>query len=69
MDLENKLRKIYRDPASPGSLGGIDRLLRRAQELKVPNMTRQAVENFLKSEQAYHYTDQRESDMSIIKHT
>ena len=53
MDVENELRRIYRDPADPGSLGGIDRLLRRAHELNMPGVNRRAVENFLKSEQAY----------------
>ena len=46
MDVENELRRIYRDPADPGSLGGIDRLLRRAQELNMPGVNRRAVENF-----------------------
>ena len=53
MDVENELRRIYRDPADPGSLGGIDRLLRRAQELNIPGVNLRAVENFLKSKQAY----------------
>ena len=53
MELENELRRIYRDPEDPGSLGRIDRLLRRSQELNLPGVTRRAVENFLKSEQAY----------------
>ena len=53
MDVENELRRIYRDPADPGSLGGIDRLLRRAQELAIPGVTRRSVEKFLKSKQAY----------------
>ena len=34
-------------------MGGVDRLLRRAKELNVPNITRQAVVEFLKGEQAY----------------
>ena len=53
MKLDNELRRIYRDPGDPGSLGGINRLLRRAQELKLPGVTRRAVKIFLKSEQAY----------------
>jgi len=47
------LRKIYHDPRDPGSLGGVERLLRRAQELKVPGANRQAVVEFLRGEQAY----------------
>ena len=53
MDLEEELRRIYRDPAGPGSLGGIDRLLRRAKQLKVPGVSRQVIKQFLKGEQAY----------------
>ena len=53
MDVEEELRRIYRDPADPGSLGGIDRLLRRAKQLKVPGVNRLVVEQFLKGEQAY----------------
>ena len=53
MDVEEQLRRIYRDPSDPGSLGGVDRLLRRAKELNVPNVTRQSVIQFLKGEQAY----------------
>ena len=52
MDVEEKLRRIYKDPADPGSLGGIDRLLRRAKHLKVQGVNRQVVEQFLKGEQA-----------------
>ena len=53
MDVEEELWRIYRDPADPGSLGGIDRLLRRAKQLKVPGVNRLVVEQFLKGEQAY----------------
>jgi len=47
------LKRIYHDPADPGSLGGVDRLLRRAKDLKIPGANRDAVEKYLKSEQAY----------------
>ena len=47
------LSKIYHDPKDPGSLGGVERLLRRARQLHVPGATRQAVQEYLKSEQAY----------------
>ena len=52
MDVEETLRRIYMDPADPGSLGGIDRLLRRAKQLKVPGVNRLVVEQFLKGKQA-----------------
>ena len=35
MDVEEQLRRIYKKPADPGFLGGIDRLLRRAKQRKV----------------------------------
>ena len=52
MDVEEELRRIYRDPTDPGSLGRIDRLLRRAKQLKVPGVNCLVVEQFLKREQA-----------------
>ena len=53
MVVKEKLRRIYKDPADPGSLGGIDGLLRCAKHLKVHGVNRQLVEQFLKGEQAY----------------
>ena len=53
MDMEKELRRIYRDPADPGSLGGIDRLLRRAKQLKVPGVNHHVIDQFVKNEQAY----------------
>jgi len=47
------LKRICHDPADPGSLGGVDRLLRRAKDLKVLGANRDAVKKYLKSEQAY----------------
>ena len=47
------LSKIYHDPNYPGSLRGVDRLLRRARQLHVPGVTRQTVQKYLWSEQAY----------------
>ena len=47
------LSKIYHDPKDPGSLGGVERLLRRARQLHVPCATRQTVQEYLRSEQAY----------------
>ena len=47
------LSRIYHDPKDPGSIGGVDRLLRRARQLHAPGTTRTKVEKHLKSEQAY----------------
>ena len=47
------LSKIYHDPKDPGSLGGVERLLRRAKQLHVPGATQQTVKEYLRSEQAY----------------
>ena len=47
------LSKIYHDPKDPGSLGGVERLLRRAKQLHVPGVTRKSVQEYIRSEQAY----------------
>ena len=48
-----RLDKIYHDPADPGSLGGVNRLYQRAKRLKLPNVNRQVVQQYLQGEQAY----------------
>ena len=48
----NTLKQIYHDPKDPGSLGGVDRLCRRAKQHYVPNATRQTIQKNLQSEQA-----------------
>ena len=47
------LSKIYHDPKDPGSLGGVERPLRRARQLHVPGLTRKTVQEYFRSEQAY----------------
>ena len=47
------LSKIYHNFKDPGSLGGVERLLRRAKQLPVPGATRKTVQEYLRSEQAY----------------
>ena len=47
------LKCIYHNPQDPVSLGGIDRLLRRAKQLQVPRVSRQYVVEYLRGEQAY----------------
>ena len=47
------LSKIYHDPKDPGSLGGVEQLLRRARQLHVPGVTRKTIQEYLRSEQAY----------------
>ena len=47
------LKRIYHNTEDPGSLGGIDRLLRRAKQLKVPSVNREDVVEYLRGEQAY----------------
>ena len=37
----------------PGSLGGVERLLRRARQLHVPGVTRKTVQKYLRSKQAF----------------
>ena len=47
------LSKIYHDPKDFVSLGGVERLLRRARQLYVPGVTRKTIQEYLRSEQAY----------------
>ena len=47
------LSKIYHDPKDPGSLGGVERLRRRARQFQAPGAKRKNVEEYLRSEQAY----------------
>lgn len=46
------LRRIYCNQSNLGGLGGVDRLLRRARELRVPVETRRVFHKFLQSEQS-----------------
>ena len=47
------LSKIHHNPKNPSSLGGVERFLRRARQLHVSGATRQTVQEYLRSEQAY----------------
>ena len=47
------LDKIYRTPGDPGSLGGAERLFKRAKKLKVRGVTRASVAEYLRGQQAY----------------
>ena len=47
------LRRIYLDPKDAGSLGGAERLYRRAKELNVAGVTRASVQHFLRNEPSY----------------
>ena len=47
------LSKIYHNPKDPGSLGGVEWLLRRARQLHVPGVSRQTVQEYLRGKQAY----------------
>ena len=47
------LDKIYRTPGDPGSLGGAERLFKRAKGLKVRGVTRASVAEYLRGHQAY----------------
>ena len=51
--IQAALEKIYLNPNEPGSLGGLEALFRRAQQLKVPGLTRAAVARFLSGVSAY----------------
>ena len=47
------LFKIYHNSKDLGFLGNVVRILRRSIQLYVPGATRQTVQEFLRSEQAY----------------
>ena len=47
-----QLRTLYHNPASPGAYGGIDRLYRAIKQQQ-PDVRREEVEEFLRSEYAY----------------
>ena len=47
------LKRIYHDPNDPGSLGGVERLLRRSRQLHIPGVNKKRVQEFLQSEQVY----------------
>ena len=47
------LSRIYHYTKDPGSLGGVERLLRRARQLHVSGDTRKSVQEYLRSEQVY----------------
>jgi transposase InsO family protein len=51
-DVESELRKIYYDPSSRGSYGGVDRLFREAQRLGL-QVSRTRVGTFLADELSY----------------
>ena len=50
---DKALRRIYHDCKDPGSLGGPERLLRRARQLHVLGLTRNTVLEYLLSKQDY----------------
>ncbi len=50
--LEDILKKIYYDVSNPNSFGSIDKLYNAAKS-KFPNLKREQVENWLKSQETY----------------
>ena len=61
MNVENELRRLYRDAADPCLLGGIDCLLRRALNLNIFGVNRRAVYNLKKKQQtSLHITQARQ---------
>src|SRR5208283_1480676 len=51
--MSDLLREIYYSASDSGSYGGIDRLLKRARESGLNNVTRQQVAEFLRDQQSY----------------
>ena len=50
--MEKILKSIYSDPGKAGSFSGIDQLYRQAKK-KIPNLTKNNVEEFLSSQDSY----------------
>lgn len=50
---DKALTQIYHKPKDFNLLGGVNRLQRRARKLYFPGATRQTIQEYLKSEQAY----------------
>ena len=51
--MEDSLKKLYYSAEDTGSYGGLERLYRRAVEAQVPDITRDAVRDFLSRQRAY----------------
>ena len=51
--LNEELAKIYLNPEDPGSLGGAERLYRRARALGIKGITRTSVRQYLRDEPSY----------------
>jgi len=49
----DKLKKIYYDPASPGSYGGVNRLFKAAKAQGLVDLKREEVVNFLRDQESY----------------
>jgi hypothetical protein len=53
VDVETELGRIYYDPRSIGSFGGVERLTKEAQARGVRGVTKARVERYLADEHAY----------------
>lgn len=51
--LKDSLSNLYRDPSNPGSLGGVERLLKSAHAQGLKHVTRAQVKNYLATDDAY----------------
>lgn len=52
MTKEEKIEKIYHDPANPGGFGGVDVLYQQVKK-KHPTITRKDVQRFLEGNRTY----------------
>ena len=48
-----QLDKIYYNPQDPGSYGGVKRLLKRAKEVGIPEISQAKIRDYLRDQQAY----------------
>ena len=50
---DKQLDKIYYNPQDPGSYGGVNRLLKRAKEVGIPEINLSKVRDYLRDQNAY----------------
>ena len=50
---DKQLDDIYYNPEDPGSYGGVKRLLKRAREVGIPEITQAKIKDYLRDQQAY----------------
>ena len=69
MDMDENLRRIYKEPDDRAVLGKSDRLLRLAKQLTMHKVSRQMVEQCLRENKPIRCTNQPEGNTCETVHT